>query len=322
MSAPHRRMTLPLRIGTRGSALALTQTAMFVARARALCPALRSEDSVEVTPIRTSGDRHADKRLADIGGKGLFSKEIHEALADGRIDVAVHSLKDLETLLPEGIALAAVLPREDPRDVLILGPGLGKPNGGDPFAVLPQGAMIATGSVRRQAQLLARRPDLETTLIRGNVPTRLERIREGNAHATFLAMAGLKRLGLEKQADYVLPPEVMLPAAGQGIVGVTCRAADTELCDLLKNVEDPAATIAATAERALLAALDGSCRTPIGAFARVDAQGRVRLSGLVARADGTFLLRLEEVAPAADAERLGLELGRALRADAPADLFA
>jgi len=307
MNAP-----LPIRAGTRGSPLALVQTRTFL---RLLAAA-----GQEVI-INTTGDAVQDRPLADIGGKGLFAKEIHEALLDRRIDCAVHSLKDLETELPPGIVLGCTLKREDARDVLILGDTCGTPDQTDPLTALPQGALIGTSSVRRQAQLLHFRPDLRVASIRGNVQTRLRKLREGDCQASLLALAGLRRLGMEVANAVILDPEVMLPAAAQGIVGITVRADDTALRDLLAVIEDPTARIAATAERALLAALDGSCRTPIGAHGQVSPDGSLTLTGLVARADGSFLLRRTLTGPAADAERIGQALGAGLRADSPADLF-
>lgn len=309
-----------VRVGTRGSPLALIQARDFVARARAAAPDWAFEEQV----IRTTGDatQTAGTRLAEIGGKGLFAKEIHEALADRRIDVAVHSLKDLETALPAGIALGCTLPREDPREALILGPGCTVPDPADPYACLPQGALIGTASVRRQAQLLHRRHDLQTMVLRGNVQTRLEKVARGEVSASLLAYAGLKRLGLADRAAMVLEIAVMLPAVCQGIVGVTVRADDTALLTLLAGIEDPGARLAATAERAMLGALDGSCRTPIGGHARLLAQGELELTGLVARADGSFLLARRRRGLVADAARIGADLGRALRLDSPRDIFA
>ena len=258
----------PLLAGTRGSPLALIQARDFLARIRAADLSLHFDEHV----IRTTGDatQAAGTRLADIGGKGLFAKEIHEALADGRIDFAVHSLKDLESELPAGIVLGCTLPREDPREALILAPGHAPPNPADPYASLPPGALIGTASVRRQAQLLHARPDLKTAVLRGNVQTRLEKVAAGEFAASLLAYAGLIRLGMADRATVVLPPETMLPAVCQGIVGVTVRAerhrAAATCC---AAIEDTEARAVATAERALLAALDGSCRTPIGGYARL-----------------------------------------------------
>jgi hydroxymethylbilane synthase len=317
----HRR-ALPLRVGTRASPLALWQTRDFLARVTRFCPVLRDAKAFEEQRIETSGDQIQDRRLAEIGGKGLFAKEIHEALLDGRVDFAVHSLKDLETEMPPGIVLACTLKREDARDCLLPGPALPAADPADPFAALPQGAVIGTSSVRRQSQLLHRRPDLNVVMFRGNVQTRLRKLAEGEAAATLLALAGLRRMELDPPGSVAIDPEVMVPAAGQGIVGVTVRADDTELHELLAAIEDPEARAVSSAERALLAALDGSCRTPIGGHARLLENGRLRLTGLVARADGSFLLRRTEEGDAKDAIRLGDALGQALRRDSPADLFA
>src|SRR3984957_16655103 len=220
----------PIRAGTRGSPLALIQTRTF----------LRLLGSGQETIVTTTGDAVQDRPLADIGGKGLFAKEIHEALLDNRIDCAVHSLKDLETELPPGIVLGCTLQREDARDVLILGDTCGTPDQADPLAALPHAALVGTSSVRRQAQLLHARPDLRVASIRGNVQTRLRKLREGECQASLLALAGLRRLDMEIPGAVVLDPGTMLPAAAQGIVGITVRAGDTVLRDLLAMIEDPA----------------------------------------------------------------------------------
>ncbi len=318
---PHAR-ALPLRVGTRGSPLALVQTRGFLDVLTRFCPVLRDMDVFEEHAIRTTGDAVQDRRLAEIGGKGLFAKEIHEALADGRIDFAVHSLKDLETELPPGIVLACTLRREDARDALILGPDCDAPDPADPFASLPSGAVIGTSSVRRQAQLLHARPDLSISTLRGNVQTRLDKLAAGACGASLLAYAGLKRLGLADRASVVLDPDAMVPAAGQGIVGVTVRANDTELLELLAAIEDVEAKAVSTAERAMLARLDGSCRTPIGGHARLLPNGELHLTGLVARSDGSFLIKRSLHGSTRDAERIGSDLGASLRADSPRDIFA
>jgi hydroxymethylbilane synthase len=317
---PHAR-ALPLRVGTRGSPLALIQTRGFLDVLRRFCPVLRDMNVFEEHPIRTTGDAVQDRRLAEIGGKGLFAKEIHEALADGRIDFAVHSLKDLETTLPPGIVLACTLRREDARDALILGQTQATPDPADPFACLPAGAVIGTASVRRQAQLLHARPDLVIATLRGNVETRLRKLAAGECAASLLAYAGLRRLGLAERATLVLDPDATVPAAGQGIVGVTVRETDSELRELLAAIEDPEARAVSTAERAMLSRLDGSCRTPIGGYARLLPNGELHLTGLVARGDGSFLLKRSLHGAIADAESLGSELGASLRADCPPDIF-
>ncbi|HEX3575853.1 MAG TPA: hydroxymethylbilane synthase, partial [Rhodopila sp.] len=290
-----------IRAGTRGSPLALVQTRAFLRLLAAVPDAGEGQEVI----IATTGDAVQDRPLADIGGKGLFAKEIHEALLDHRIDCAVHSLKDLETEMPPGIVLSCVLAREDARDVLILGDSCATPDPTDPLAALPHAAVVGTSSVRRQAQLLHARPDLRVASIRGNVQTRLRKLREGECQASMLALAGLRRLGMEVQRGAVLEPETMVPAAAQGIVGITVRTDDTALRDRLSQIEDPASRVVATAERALLGALDGSCRTPIGAHARLLADGTITLTGLVARADGSFLLKRTLTGAAADAARIG-----------------
>jgi hydroxymethylbilane synthase len=317
----HHRRALPLRVGTRASPLALVQTRMFLAELSGFCPVLRGMDVFVEHAIDTTGDKVQDRRLAEIGGKGLFAKEIHEALADRRIDFAVHSLKDLETEMPDGIVLACTMRREDARDALILGHACEPADPSDLYATLPAGALIGTASVRRQAQLLNARPDLQMTIIRGNVQTRLRKLREGQCAATMLAYAGLRRLGMEHEASLVLDTEAMVPAACQGIVGITVRNDDIELRELLAAIEDPEARAVATAERAMLAVLDGSCRTPIGGHARLLPDGQLVLTGLVARADGSFLLKRMLHGAPSDAVRLGEELGASLRADSPADIF-
>ena len=356
----HHGRRLPLRVGTRGSPLARTQTRMFLDLLTRFCPVLglgvQGQPVFEEHVIRTTGDAVQDRSLADIGGKGLFSKEIHEALLDRRIDFAVHSLKDLETELPPGIVLACTLKREDARDALILGPHCAPTTAEDareqPWSILPAGATIGTNSLRRQAQLLHARPDLRIVLLRGNVQPRIEKVARGDCTASLLALAGIRRLGLRDVPMAIIDAETMVPAAGQGIVGITVREHDTPLHALLAGIEDPDARAVSTAERAMLAALDGNCRTPIGGYARLlpdtsgyarllpgtsgdarllpDTSGYARLShggqtlhltGLVARPDGTFLLKRTLQAPAADAARLGTELGNSLRADSPPDVL-
>lgn len=313
---------LPLRVGTRGSPLALVQTRAFLAMITGICPVLSQASAFEEHAIATSGDLIQDRRLAEIGGKGLFAKEIHEALLDGRVDFAVHCMKDLETKLPPGVVLACCLRREDERDALVLGPRCGAPSGDDPYSALPYGAVVGTSSVRRQSQLLAARPDLKVEMLRGNVQTRLRKVADGTVDATLLAVAGLRRLGLEHLVDVALSPEIMVPSAGQGIVGITVREEDAELCELLSAIEDPEARIVSLAERALLDALDGSCRTPVGSYAVLQPDGDLRLTGLVASEDGRFHLRRVMFGAAADAARIGLALGLSLKRDSPASILS
>jgi hydroxymethylbilane synthase len=320
VTPPHSR-GLPLKVGTRGSPLARQQTATFLSLLRQACPVLGRSEVFDEHIIATTGDKVQNRALAEIGGKGLFAKEIHEALAEGRIDFAVHSLKDLETTLPEGIALACTLKREDARDVLILPPGV-VADPADPYGALPPGANIGSASVRRQAQLKYARPDLNFSLLRGNVGTRLAKVEAGEVDATLLAYAGLRRLGLADKASVVLSAEQMVPSACQGIVGITVRTADENLWELLAAIEDPEAKAVSSAERALLMALDGSCRTPIGGYARLMEDGTLHLNGLVARVDGSFLLQRSITGAVADAALLGRELGLELKADSPEDIFA
>ena len=305
----------PLRVGTRGSPLALIQTRLVI-------DALRPHRAAEPAIIRTTGDAVQDRRLADLGGKGLFAKEIHEALLHGSIDLAMHSLKDLETELPPGIVLACTLPREDPRDALILGPDCRTPDPANPFDCMRFGAVLGTSSVRRQAQVMHARPDLNIATLRGNVDTRLAKLAAGACAATVLAYAGLIRLGRADAASFVLDPDTMVPAAAQGTIGITVRTTDTGLRDLLATIDDPHANATSTAERAMLAALDGSCQTPIGAYARLLPAGDLHLIGLIASPDGRFLLKRNLQGPVADAARIGGELGASLRAAAPRNLFA
>jgi len=318
---PHER-ALPLKVGTRGSPLALTQTRNVIARLQKICPPLKGEGTAEHI-ITTTGDasQASGCRLADIGGKGLFSKEIDEAMLAGRIDIAVHSLKDLETVMRPGIVLGCVLPREDARDVLVLGPDCGPVDAWHPWDCLPKGANIGTASVRRQAQLLHARPDLRVSLIRGNVMTRISKVTDGVYDATLLAYAGLRRLHLAQHASLIIHPEFMVPAAGQGIVGITVRESDTQMREILAAIEDREARLVATAERAMLAVLDGSCNTPIGAYARTTADGTLHLTGLLASPDGAYMAKRRLTGPMVDAALIGAELGAMLKAEAPASIF-
>jgi hydroxymethylbilane synthase len=285
-----------------------------------VAPALAAPGALEVLPIRTTGDRVTDRPLADVGGKGLFTKELDEAMLAGRIDLAVHSVKDVPTWLPAGLVLAAYLPREDPRDAFLSHKALS-------LATLAPGAVVGTASLRREAQLRFQRPDLVVTSLRGNVHTRLAKLTAGEVDATLLAAAGLNRLGLADRATTILPAEELLPAVGQGAIGITCRAGDEVCLALLATIDHPATSIAVTAERAMLAALDGSCRTPIAGLAELDdaaapASSSLRLRGLVARPDGSRLIAGERCGMTGDAAALGDDLGRALKAEAGPGFFA
>lgn len=304
----------PLRIGTRGSPLALAQAREVRARLVAAHPALQAPDAIEIQVIKTSGDLFLDRTLADIGGKGLFTKEIEEALIEGRIDLAVHSMKDMPTVLPDGLVIACVLPREDPRDVLIA-------NGATSIAALPKGARVGTASLRRQAQLLLARPDLAITVLRGNVETRVRKVRQREADATLLALAGLKRLEATRHADAILSTDEMLPAVAQGAIGLEIRARDEATAAMIAPLNDRLSMTRITAERALLAVLDGSCRTPIAALAEPAPGERLRLRALIATPDGRACHRADETAPLSDAEALGRALGSRLKAEARPGFF-
>jgi hydroxymethylbilane synthase len=304
-------MTTLLRIGARGSKLSLAQTEQTRARLAAAIGV--DAAALEIVPIVTSGDRIQDRRLIEAGGKGLFTKELDDALLAGRIDVAVHSLKDLPTRLPDAITLACVPEREDPRDAFV-----------SPHATslmsLSAGSTIGTASLRRQAQTLYARPDLRVVTLRGNVDTRLQRLSEGVADATFLALAGLKRLGLQDRAQSVIDAEIMPPAACQGALAMTARESDERVRAMLAAFEDAAARIEIEAERAFLEALDGSCRTPIAALARKDGDALMFL-GEALTPDGTARWRRRETIalggdPIAQVRALGRTLGETIRDEA------
>jgi|SRR5271166_5366520 len=295
----------PLRIGTRGSPMALRQTALVRDRLVAAHPDLGGAGAVEIVTIRTTGDRVQDRRLAEIGGKGLFTKEIEEALFARHIDFAVHSLKDVETWLPDGLEIAYVLARDDPRDAFLSAKAVS-------LAALQEGASIGTASLRRQAQLLRQRPDLTVVPIRGNVNTRLRKLDSGEVDAIVLALCGLERLGELGRATEILSPEVMLPAVGQGALAIECRAGDEALRRLLEPLHDPGSAACVGAERAMLAALDGSCRTPIAGLAELTGD-RLVLEGLLLKPDGSAEVRGRCAGAIGDAALLGTELGGELR---------
>jgi hydroxymethylbilane synthase len=304
-------MTSLLRIGARGSKLSLAQTELTrAALAKHLHVAL---GELEIVPIVTSGDRIQDRALIEAGGKGLFTKELDEALRDKRIDLAVHSLKDLPTLLPEDIALACVPEREDPRDAFVSTIAA-------TLEDLPAGANVGTASLRRQAQVLFTRPDLGVVILRGNVDTRLRKLEEGVADATLLALAGLKRLGLASRAASLVDPFATPPAACQGAIAITARADDTHTNGLLAGLENTDARLEIETERAFLASLDGSCRTPIAALARKSG-GALTFIGEALTPDGTARWRRTgEIALGANAllqaQTLGHALGREIREEA------
>lgn len=297
-------MTALLRIGTRGSPLALAQAYETRDRLAGAHSDLAADDAIEIEVIRTTGDRIQQGPLAAVGGKGLFTKEIEEALLDKRVDIAVHSMKDVPTTLPDGLTVDCILPREDPRDALISSKAVS-------FETLPQGALVGTASIRRQAILLNRRPDLRVTVFRGNVDTRLAKLAAGEVDATLLGAAGLNRLGRADEATAILAPEIMLPAVGQGAVGIERRTDDDATADRLAAIHDTASGVCVAAERALLETLDGSCRTPIGGLAELSGD-TLRLRALIALPNGTEMLESEEIGPAIDAEAIGRRAGRTL----------
>jgi hydroxymethylbilane synthase len=296
-----------LTLGARGSPLAFAQAN----EARRRLGEARGWDieQIALKVIRTSGDAIQDRPLADAGGKGLFTKEIDAALVAGVIDAAVHSAKDLPSLLPDGVIIGAYLPREDVRDALISALA-------DTIEGLPHGATFGAASLRRQAQALRLRPDLRPALLRGNVETRLAKAESGAVGATLLALAGLKRLGLAHRARAVLDVDKFLPAPGQGAIAITARGGDTRALEALNAISDGETWVTLTAERAFLAELDGSCRTPIAGLARLET-GRLRLMGEVLRTDGSERFDVAVEGAPADAERLGRDAGRELAARLP-----
>jgi hydroxymethylbilane synthase len=303
--------TPSLRIATRGSPMARYQAGLVRDRLVSAHPELAAEGAIEIVIVRTTGDRVQDRRLAEIGGKGLFTKEIEEDLLAGRADLAVHSLKDMETWLPAGLAIATILPRDDPRDALVS-------RRGERLAELPQGAHIGTSSLRRQAQLLRYRRDFAVLPIRGNAGTRLQKLAAGEYDAILLALCGLERLGEAHRASEILPCEIMLPAVGQGALAVECRAAEDRWRDLLAPLHDPDTAMCVGAERAMLAAVDGSCRTPIAGLATLDGD-RLTLDVRLLKPDGSGEIRAREGGARAEAAALGTAVGGALRRRAGAD---
>lgn len=311
-------MSKTVKIGTRGSKLALIQTNMVADALRAAHDGL----IVEIVEITTSGDwkpEHGETRLSEAeGGKGLFAKEIERAILDGTVDCGVHSMKDMPSFLPEGLVIDHLLPREDPRDAFLS-------EKYKTLGELPQGATLGTSSLRRQAFVLSKRPNLKVVPIRGNVPTRIEKMQNGHADAIILAYSGLKRLGLETAAvvKQVWNAEEMLPAAGQGAVGIEIRAADDETRALLDALHDEETGLCVGAERAALQILDGSCHTPIGAFATL-ADGHMNIEVMVASADGQDLYEADgsfSVQTMEDAIDLGEGVGQTLREIVPPELL-
>jgi len=301
----------PLRIGTRGSPLALAQA--HETRDRLMAAHGLPQAAFEVVVIKTTGDRVTDRPLGEIGGKGLFTREIEQALLSGDIDIAVHSMKDMPTVLPPGLTIACLLPREDVRDAFV---SLAH----DSLAAMPAGGVVGTSSLRRRAQLLHRFRHLEVVEFRGNVQTRLRKLNEGVADATFLACAGLRRLGQSELIRAAIDPDEMLPAVAQGAIGVETRSSDVETGALLSPIHDTPTATQLAAERAFLAVLDGSCRTPIGGLAEIHGAS-LRFRGEIIRPDGSERLATERRGPLPDAAALGADAAEELRSRAGPGFF-
>lgn len=296
--------TNPVRLGTRGSPLALAQAHEVRDRLQAAWG--DEAPPIEIVVIKTSGDRILDRPLAEVGGKGLFTKEIEDQLIDGSVDFAVHSSKDMPTVLPDGLVLEHFLPREDVRDVFVSRRHAS-------LRTLPAGAVVGTASLRRQALVKRLRPDLSVITYRGNVQTRLRKLDEGEADATLLALAGLKRMGMEGVATEVLSLEDFPPAVGQGAIGIESRAGDARVGRLLARIHHMETAVALATERAMLDALDGSCRTPIAGHATLSGD-RVHLTGLILTPDGSQVHAADGTASLGDATLLGRDVGARLKA--------
>lgn len=301
-----------LRIGTRGSALALAQA--YEVRDRLVAAHGLEPEGIEIRVIKTSGDRIQDRPLSEAGGKGLFTKEIEEALTGGAIDLAVHSMKDMPTVLPDGLVIPCLLPREDPRDAF-LSPRAAR------LTELPRDAVVGSSSLRRQAQILRLRPDLRVVMYRGNVNTRLRKLAEGEVAATILAVAGLKRLGMAGEITALIEPDEMLPAVAQGAIGIEIRADDERTALLLEPLNDAETGIRIGTERAFLAELDGSCRTPLAGLANVSAPGRLAFSGMILTPDGTVCHETSREGGIDDGAAMGADAGRELKARGGAGFF-
>ena len=307
-------VTDKLRIGTRGSPLALRQTSHVIDLITTHHINLKQPGAMETVVIKTTGDREQGRLLSEIGGKGLFTKELDEAMLRGDIDIGIHSMKDMPTVMPEGITLHAISQRLDPRDAFIS-------QKARTVTELPQRAIVGTASLRRKAQLLNLRPDLQIVPLRGNIDTRLQKIIDGDVDATLLAFAGLNRLGKENEITTMMDLNEMLPAVGQGILAATCREGDLRATMLIKSLLHPATTIAVLAERAMLAALDGSCQTPIAGYAQIDEDQKLTLHGIIFRPDGTEKVEIKSSGNATEAEKLGSSVAEKLIMEAGPSLL-
>ncbi|OLP59556.1 hydroxymethylbilane synthase [Xaviernesmea oryzae] len=303
--------TKPFRIGTRGSPLALAQA--FETRDRLMAAHGLGDEMFEIVVMSTAGDRITDRALAEIGGKGLFTQELEDKLLSGELDFAVHSSKDMPTRLPEGLFLSAYLPREDARDAFI-------GRAGPRLLELPEGSVIGSASLRRQALIRRLRPDLQVIVYRGAVETRLRKLDEGQVDGTLLALAGLKRIGRTDVVTEILDPQEFPPAPAQGAICIESRKDDLRVAALVEAINDIPTFEAVTCERAFLSALDGSCRTPIAGFAQTDGQ-TIRFSGMILTPDGTWHHRVEREGPASDPEAIGRAAGDAVRAAAGPEFF-
>jgi hydroxymethylbilane synthase len=300
------------RIGTRGSKLALIQAHMVAAHVgRAL--GLPPEEAAEIVVIKTTGDQVQDRNLSELGGKGLFTKEIEDALTDGSIDLAVHSMKDMPTALPDGLVIDCLLERADPRDAFLSSKATS-------IATLPKGAIVGTSSLRRAAQVKARRPDVSIVPFRGNVDTRLAKLEQGIADATLLAMAGLTRMGLADKVTAALSTDEILPAVAQGAIGIERRASDEDAARIVATFHHAETGLRVAAERALLAVLDGSCRTPIAALAEISGK-KLMLRGMILTPDGAEVIETSREGLASDAAAIGADAGRELKGRAGPHFF-
>jgi hydroxymethylbilane synthase len=293
-----------IRIGTRGSQLALAQANEVKNRLLGAFPEL-TQEQIEILKITTTGDKLLDKNLAEIGGKGLFTKEVEEALYEEKIDIAVHSMKDMPDKLPEGMIIDCILEREDPRDAFIS-------NKAKNIDDLPEASVVGTSSVRRQSQLLALRPDLNVVPFRGNVVTRLDKLDKGEVDATFLALAGLKRIGLDGRVTSIIEQEQMLPAVAQGAIGVECLQSNEHIQRVLEKINHEPSRVRVEAERAFLIALGGSCTTPIGALAEISGD-KLTLRTLIATPDGKTIHKADRAGTLSDAAAMGEDAGKELR---------
>lgn len=301
----------PLKIGTRGSPLALAQA--YETRDRLMAAFDLAEEAFEIVSVSTRGDRVQDRSLRELGGKGLFSKEIEDRLLSGEIDIAVHSTKDMSVIQPEGLILDTYLPRENPFDAFIT-------LDGKALTDLPQGAVVGSSSLRRKAQLLNKRPDLQVVEFRGSVQTRLQKLEDGVAEATFLAMAGLNRLGFDHVPRQAVTAEEMLPAVAQGAISIERRAGDRAVAEMLAALHHEATGQAMACERAFLGKLDGSCQTPIAGLAEIEG-GTLRLRGEILRTDGSESLTEDMCGAVEDGIAMGVEMATKLLERAGAGFF-